>query len=151
MPRSLQQIKPEIPGDIWQIKPPQVASAFQERRVTARQVLRQLVLRRIRICLAPKGAPANHLPCKRVRKALELLPNQPDAFSRGWVNSKSNVYVTDAMSQDSKTLILGLDHSQKCPKLSPGTVYKENAPADIPRLTRTSLQRHAAKAVWVHS
>lgn len=151
MSRSLQQIKPEIPGDIWQIKPPQLALALQEHRVTACQLLRQLIPRRIRICLALKGAPAIHLPCKRVCKALELLPNQPKAFSRGWVNSKSKVYVTDAMSRDSKTLILGLDLSQKCPKLSPGRVYKENAPTDIPRLTCKSLQRHAAKAVWVHS
>lgn len=151
MPRSLQKIKLEIPGDIWQMKLPQVASALQEHRVTVRQVLRQLVPRRIRICLALQGAPALHLPCKGARKALELLPNQPKAFSRVWVNSKSKVYITGAMSQDPKAFILGLDRSLECPKLPSGRVCKGNAPPDILRLTRVSIQRQAAKAVWVHS
>ena len=108
--------------------------------MTVCQVLRQLVPRRIRIYLALQGAPALHLPCKGACKALELLPNRPKAFSRGWVNSKSKVDITGAMSQDPKAFILGLDRSQKCPKLPPGRVCKGNAPADVPRLTRASVQ-----------
>lgn len=145
--RSLQQIKPEIPGDIWQIKPLQVASVLQEHRATARQVLRHLVSGRIRICLALQGAPAICLPCKRACKA----PKLTQSFPRGGVSSKSEVYVTGTMSQDPKAFILGPDRRQKSPKVAPGTVCKGNAPADIPGLTRTSLQRHAAKAVRVHS